>query len=686
MSLVSQLTKTRNQQKARPVLVVEDTKGKRLINLDKNIYSIGRDSKNSIVIYSKLVSRHHATMLRITDTENSNYLFQILDGDLQGNHSTNGLIINGKPCLSKHLQHQDLIIFGGKAHANYLVVDADLSESEILEYYENDNSFSGSTVSFDPHKTLVPDDLQFEALSEGALIRLASFPELLPSPIIEIDLIGKITYLNPAAIIQFSDLQETELKHPVLLGLLEAVQNERKQFFVREVEVGNAIFEQSVHYIAESRLIRSYLVDISDRKQAEKERELLLAREQEARSEAEAANRMKDEFLATLSHELRTPLNAMLGWTTLLRTRKFDETTTARALETIDRNAKSLAQLIEDVLDVSRIIRGKLRLNLRPVELVSAIEAAIDIVRPAAEAKEIQLESQLDPSVRPVLGDGNRLQQIVWNLLSNAVKFTQPGGRIEIRLSTELELEDTTSATEQPTHPNSSYAQIRISDTGIGIDTKFLPYVFERFRQADSSSTRSHGGLGLGLAIVRTLVELHGGTVKAESAGEGLGSTFIVNIPLIAAAEVVSEPKLVQANASNENPTKIPPPLDGLRVLVVDDQADARELLIAMLQQYGAEVIAVATVVDALEALPRIKPDVLVSDIGMPGEDGYALIRQVREMTAEQGGQIRAIALTGYASASDRTRALSAGFQIHMAKPVDAIELAVAVGQLVGRT
>lgn len=685
MSLVSQLTKTRNQQKARPVLVVEDTKGKRLINLDKNIYSIGRDSKNSIVIYSKLVSRHHATMLRITDTENSNYLFQILDGDLQGNHSTNGLIINGKPCLSKNLQHQDLIIFGGKAHANYLVVDADLSESEILEYYETENSFSGSTVSFDPHKTLVPDDLQVEALSEGALIRLASFPELLPSPIIEIDLVGKITYLNPEAIIQFSDIKEAELKHPVLLGLLEAVQNERKQFFVREVEVGSAIFEQSVHYIAESRLIRSYLVDISDRKQAEKERELLLVREQAARSEAEAANRMKDEFLATLSHELRTPLNAMLGWTTLLRTRKFDETTTARALETIDRNAKSLAQLIEDVLDVSRIIRGKLRLNLRPVELVSAIEAAIDIVRPAAEAKEIQLESQLDPSVRPVLGDASRLQQVVWNLLSNAVKFTQPGGRIEIRLSTELELEPA-SATEQPTHPNSSYAQIRISDTGIGIDTKFLPYVFERFRQADSSSTRSHGGLGLGLAIVRTLVELHGGTVKAESAGEGLGSTFIVNIPLMAVPQVVSELKLVQANASNENPTKIPPSLDGLRVLVVDDQADARELLIAMLQQYGAEVIAVATAVDALEALPRIKPNVLVSDIGMPGEDGYALIRQVRAMTAEQGGQIQAIALTGYASASDRTHALSAGFQIHMAKPVDAIELAVAVGQLAGRT
>ena len=394
---------------------------------------------------------------------------------------------------------------------------------------------------------------------------------------------------------------------------------------------------------------------------------------------------MKDEFLATLSHELRTPLNAMLGWTTLLRTRKFDETTTARALETIDRNAKSLAQLIEDVLDVSRIIRGKLRLNLRPVELVSAIEAAIDIVRPAAEAKEIQLESQLDPSVRPVLGDGSRLQQVVWNLLSNAVKFTQPGGRIEISLSTELELEPA-SATEQLTYPNSSYAQIRISDTGIGIDTKFLPYVFERFRQADSSSSRSHGGLGLGLAIVRTLVELHGGTVKAESAGEGLGSTFIVNIPLMAVPQVVSELKLVQANVSNENPTKIPPSLDGLRVLVVDDQADARELLIAMLQQYGAEVIAVATAVDALEALPRIKPNVLVSDIGMPGEDGYALIRQVRAMTAEQGGQIQAIALTGYASASDRTHALSAGFQLHMAKPVDAIELAVAVGQLAGRT
>jgi PAS domain S-box-containing protein len=427
--------------------------------------------------------------------------------------------------------------------------------------------------------------------------------------------------------------------------------------FVAHDDLGNPV-----------RMIGS-MMDITQRQKAEEEREQLLAREQAARAEAEAANRMKDEFLATLSHELRTPLNAMIGWTQLLRTRKFNEATAARALETIDRNTKSLAQLIEDVLDVSRIITGKLRLNFHPVELVPVIEAALDTVRPAAEAKDIQIESRLDPSAGLVLGDPNRLQQVVWNLLSNAVKFTPKSGRVLVRL--------------ELIH---SRVQISVSDTGQGISPEFLPYVFDRFRQADSSSTRSHGGLGLGLAIVRHLVELHGGTVHAHSPGIRQGATFFVNLPLMAVAHRASAPEQIQPPVKNEVLTSSLPSLDGLRVLVVDDEADARELLIAALGQYGAEVTAVAAVAEAIEALQRLQPNVLVSDIGMPGEDGYALIRQVRALAAEQGGQIPVVALTAYARAEDRTQAILAGFQLHVPKPVNPAELAAVIANLAGRT
>lgn len=415
-------------------------------------------------------------------------------------------------------------------------------------------------------------------------------------------------------------------------------------------------------------LLHGFMIDISDRKQVEQEREQLLASEQAARTEAETANRMKDEFLATLSHELRTPLNAMLGWTQLLRSRRFDEITTARALETIDRNTRSLAQLIEDILDVSRIIQGTLRLNTQPVELIPVVESAIDTVRPAADAKEIRIDSIFDPNVGVVMGDANRLQQVVWNLLSNAVKFTPKQGIVTVQLKR-----------------IDSHIQIRVSDTGGGIAPEFLPYVFERFRQANSSTTRSHGGLGLGLAIVRHLVELHGGTVRAESPGIGQGATFIVNLPMKAVAVNTSPVTPLSSSSSSENLNNLPT-LDGLRVLVVDDEPDARQLLKTILGQYGAQVITAASVVEALMTIPQCRPDILVSDIGMPQEDGYALIRQLRALSPEAGGQIPAVALTAYARAEDRTQALLAGFQLHIPKPVNPTELAVVVANLAGRT
>jgi len=406
--------------------------------------------------------------------------------------------------------------------------------------------------------------------------------------------------------------------------------------------------------------------DITERKRAEEERNRLLLREQEARREAEAANRMKDEFLAVISHELRTPLTAILGWTHMLSTGKYDEATAARALEVIERNAKSQTQLIDDLLDVSRIVSGKLRLDVRLVELVPLIKAAIDSVRPAAEAKEIRLQTIFDPLVGPISGDPNRLQQIVWNLLSNAIKFTPKGGQIDVRLER-----------------IGSNAQITVSDTGIGIDPEFLPYIFDRFRQADSTTTRKHGGLGLGLAIVRHLVELHGGTIEARSEGTGQGATFRISLPLAA-----EQPRTFRFQAARDYMFSLNQEhlmLGGLRVLVVDDEADARELISAMLERYGARVTAVSSCNEAIEVLSRWNPDVVVSDIGMPGEDGYALIRKVRSLKAECKAKIPAVALTAYASAEDRSRVLSAGYQMHVPKPVEPAELVGAIANLVAR-
>ena len=410
--------------------------------------------------------------------------------------------------------------------------------------------------------------------------------------------------------------------------------------------------------------------DLTERKRAEDERAQLLEREQEARSAAEAANRMKDEFLATLSHELRSPLNAMLGWIRLLNTRKFDEATTARAMETIERSAKSQAQLVEDLLDVSRIIQGKLRLNLVPLELVGVIEAALETVRPAADAKEIQIQSLLDTTAGLVAGDSDRLQQVVWNLLSNAIKFTPKGGLVQARLERV-----------------NSYVEITVADTGKGISREFVPYVFDRFRQADSSTTRTYSGLGLGLAIVRHLVELHGGTVHAESQGEGKGASFTVRLPLVKESRTREQ----QARKENMAPvilcTSTPLPiLDGVRILVVDDEADSREFLVAAVEMCGAEVIAVSSALEAIQVISQHRFDILVSDVGMPGEDGYSLIRKVRTLPKEQGGNIPAVALTAYAREEDRMRSLSQGFQMHLSKPVEPDKLATVIASLVKKT
>jgi len=407
--------------------------------------------------------------------------------------------------------------------------------------------------------------------------------------------------------------------------------------------------------------------DISERQHLEKEREQLLFSAQTARAQAEAANRTKDEFLATVSHELRTPLNAILGWSSLMRTRKLDESNIAHALETIERNARSQNKLIEDLLDVSRIITGKMRLELRVIDIVSVVEAALDAVRPTAEAKGVRLQSILDPLVGPVEGDPNRLQQVVWNLLSNAIKFTPKGGRVLIQLKSVNAL-----------------AEITVTDTGAGIHQEFLPYIFDRFRQADSTSTRVHGGLGLGLAIVRHLAELHGGTVHAHSLGEGQGATFTVQLPIMAVYQKTDAAKHAQPATEGELSLEFHSSLKGVRVLVVDDESDTRALITAILEQCGASVRAVGSTAEALAAIERERPDVLVSDIQMPVEDGYTLMRKVRAMNQGRGN-IPAAALTAYARVEDRMRALLEGYQIHLPKPVEPNELIAVVATLADR-
>jgi CheY-like chemotaxis protein len=391
-----------------------------------------------------------------------------------------------------------------------------------------------------------------------------------------------------------------------------------------------------------------------------------------ARKEAEEANRIKDEFLATLSHELRTPLTAIIGWSSMLRGNKLDETATATALETIERNAQAQAQIVEDLMDVSRIITGKLRLDVQTIELDSIISAAVDAIRPAAEAKNIRFQSLLDPQAGPVSGDPSRLQQVIWNLLTNAVKFTPKGGRAQVRLERV-----------------NSHVEITVSDTGQGIPPEFLPHVFDRFRQADQTHTRAHGGLGLGLSIVRQLVELHGGTVLAESAGVGQGATFVVQLPVMVARWQAGQPERRRptgGGGGGGGALECPPLLAGLRVLVVDDEADARVLLRAMLEQCGSEVLTAASADEALELFEQWKPDVLVSDIGLPEEDGYSLIGRVRKLEAGRNGRVPAIALTAYARAEDRVRALKAGFQVHVPKPIEAVELVTVVASLASRT
>jgi len=403
--------------------------------------------------------------------------------------------------------------------------------------------------------------------------------------------------------------------------------------------------------------------DVSDRLASESVLRRQIEAQQLARGMAENALRAKDEFLSTLSHEIRTPLNAVLGWARILISRgEIDRTLLDRALHVIERNATAQARMIDDMLDMARIAAGKLRLEMQPVDVVKVVLAAVDVVMPAAHAKRVTLRTNLDPRTPNVMGDQDRLQQVIWNLLANALKFTEAGGSIDVRLSL-----------------NGRFTRIVVADTGHGISPEFLPHVFERFRQADASSSRRHGGLGVGLALVHDLIVLHGGSVLAQSEGEGKGAMFTIDLPTVAAQEIDAsiEGNGLQSRAMTS--------LDRVRVLLIDDDTDARELSQAVLEQCGARVKAVSSSAEAISSLldtPRaLMPHVIVSDLGMPAQDGYQLIRQIRAIDSELG-RIPAVAVTGYATADDVQRALTAGFQLHISKPMDPAAFVAAVADL----
>ena len=502
---------------------------------------------------------------------------------------------------------------------------------------------------------------------EEALRAMADIVESTDDAVIAKDLNGIITSWNPAAERLYGYKAEEVIGQPVNL-LIPAERPDEEPAILAKLRRGERIDHYETIRVAKdgSRIPVSLTVspiknasgtvigaskiarDISEQKRAQDEIHDILARERAAREEAEVANRTKDEFLAVLSHELRTPLTAMLGWLSILRSHRIDQKTTEHAIETIERNAKAQAQLIEDLVDVSRIVGGRLNLELRPIDLLPVIDAAIEVVRPAAEAKTISIEVDFDSTVGPVSGDPDRLQQVIWNLLANAVKFTPKGGSIYAYF-----------------RRTESSAEVIIRDTGIGIAADFLPHVFERFRQADSAVTRSHRGMGLGLAIVRHLVELHGGTVTASSEGENQGSTFTIRFPLAAMTERTPESsgQFEKAVATDEK-------LNGIRILLVEDEPDARELIALTLRRSGADVEAVDSAASALHRMQSFIPDVLLSDIGLPEESGYDLIRTVRALPTDLN-KVPAIALTAFAAESDRQMSMSAGFHAHLAKPVE---------------
>ena len=536
-----------------------------------------------------------------------------------------------------------------------------------------------STVLAEKSREMLSD----EHLAKAADERARSVLESIPEAFFSLDRDWKFTYMNPQCFVLLGkppgDLLGKSLwdEYPGLYGspfepIYRGVAETRKSSSIVSYFPDHKRWYDVRAYPSQDGGLAVYFRDVSQQKEtetalahADEERERLLVSERTARGEAERAGRVKDEFLATLSHELRTPLNAIVGWCEiLLRTGIAHTSDTMEALKTIERNAQAQAQIIADILDMSSIMAGKVRIDVQPVDLANVVRSAVETVRPAAEAKGVKLEATFGSSDIALAGDPNRLQQVFWNLLSNAVKFTPRGGQIAVELD-RVE----------------SHLEVKVKDSGKGITTDFLPHVFDRFRQADSSTTRQHGGLGLGLSIVKQLVELHGGTVSAQSEGAGKGTLFVVTLPVRALESEAELPRGPRSAAGGSGTRSTLPrdELAGIRVLVVDDEPDARALVKRLLEDYGAKVTAAGSVPEAFAHFQANVPDVVVSDIGMPGEDGYSFVKRIRALAPNKGGSVPALALTAYARPEDHGRSLLAGFQMHISKPVNPSELVTKV-------
>lgn len=540
-------------------------------------------------------------------------------------------------------------------------LDQGIGEAYVSPHIEALLGFTQQEWLNDPvrwYKQIHPDDKERWSL-EAASIFLSNEPLRSVYRVIARD--SRVVWFHCEAKMVHRDDGSPWFIHGVAIDVTELKETEAELRQARD-ELEVRVHERTAELALANRELQ---IEIAERKRAEEERAELFKREQAARQDAESANRLKDEFLATVSHELRTPLTAVLGWACVLRMGTFGESSFDKALEAIERNARSQSQLIDDLLDVSRIVAGKLRLKIQTVDVISVIESALQTIQPAAEAKEILITKTLEDLRGTVSGDPDRLQQIVWNLLSNAVKFTPRGGRVNISLSAQ---EDD--------------AQIIVDDSGPGIGADFLPHVFDRFRQADGSYTRMHGGLGLGLAISRHLIELHGGTISARNHDDEPGARFTIDLPLIKQPGLSASLQIAdQAMRKPLTPNDLP--LSGLRILVVDDDPDALELLTLVFNQYGAEVTPAKSAPEALSAYRQRSVDVLVSDIQMPDVDGYQLLGQIKALAKERAVRLTALAVTAHAKAEDRARAIKAGFQAHVSKPVDPNELVMILAGLV---
>jgi PAS domain S-box-containing protein len=579
---------------------------------------------------------------------------------------------------------------------SYGMATAVLAGAAVM-LYQGDGRLAGATAA----AVLVATLISFLATARRAAVtslrsseaRQTASIEVAMDCVVSMDHTGRVVEWNPSAARTFGYSREEAIGQEMAsLVIPPALRDTHRAGLARYLQTGAAVVlgkrleltavrRDGSEFPVELAITRlpasdppmftAYLRDISDRRAAEKQREELFAQrerlltvERAARTEAERAGRMKDEFLATLSHELRTPLTSILGWSHILQGGGLDGEELREGLRTIERNAQAQTRIIEDLLDMSRIISGKVRLDVQPVDLAAVVQGVIDTVRPAAEAKTIRVQAVLEPLPGPISGDPNRLQQVFWNLLTNAIKFTPKNGRVQVTLQRV-----------------NSHVEVVVSDTGEGIAADFLPFVFDRFRQADATTSRRHGGLGLGLSIVKQLVELHGGTISVTSGGAGEGSTFTVILP----AAVVQTGRVAATDPASGATGESGSELAGRHIVVIDDESDARSFLRRLLESRGAAVATAGSVAHGLEALRASRADVVICDIGMPGEDGYDFIARLRSLPAEQGGNTPAIALTAYAGAQDRIRCVKAGFQVHLSKPVDPGELIANVATLATR-